>query len=60
MRKEHSLKAYENEIMMKIFSSKRTEGTRSYGKLRNDKIHNLHSLPDNEGKSIPLQAWTEI
>ena len=38
---------------MKIFSSKRTEVTRSYGKLRNEKLHNFPSLPDHKGK-----AWT--
>jgi hypothetical protein len=43
-------------IDMKIFSSKRTEVTRSYGKLRNKKLYNFHSITDNKGKAFPLEA----
>jgi hypothetical protein len=46
LREEHSLKAFENRVLRRIFGPKRDEGTGEWRKLHNGELHNLYSSPD--------------
>jgi hypothetical protein len=43
---EHRLRVFENNVVRKIFGSKRYEVTGEWRKLQSGKLHNLHSSPD--------------
>jgi hypothetical protein len=45
LRKEHSLRVFENRVLRKIFGPKREEDG-SWRKLHNDELHNLYSSPN--------------
>jgi hypothetical protein len=42
--KEHIPRVFENRVLRRIFGPKRDEVTGDWGKLHNDKLHNLYSL----------------
>jgi hypothetical protein len=42
---EHRLMVFENRVLRRIFGKKRDEVTGDWRKLRNEKLHNLYSLP---------------
>jgi hypothetical protein len=56
---ENRLRAFENEVMTKIFGPDRDEITEELKKLRNKELHNLHFSP-NIVKVITLirLRWT--
>jgi hypothetical protein len=37
---------FENRMLRKIFGPKRDEVTRQWGRLLNEEVHDLHSLPN--------------
>jgi hypothetical protein len=45
LREEHRLRVFENKMLRRIFGPKREEVTRSWRKLHNEELHNLHSSP---------------
>jgi hypothetical protein len=45
LREEHRLRVFKNRVLRKIFGPKREEDG-SWGKLRNDRLHNLYSSPN--------------
>jgi hypothetical protein len=45
LREEHRLKGFEN-CVLRIFGPKRDEVTGDFGKLYNEELHNLYSLPN--------------
>jgi hypothetical protein len=45
LREEHKLRVFENRVLRRIFGPKRDEVTGSWGKLHNEELHNLYSLP---------------
>jgi hypothetical protein len=45
LREEHSLRAFENKVLTRIFGRKRDEVTAEWIKLHNEELHNLYSLP---------------
>jgi hypothetical protein len=44
LREEHRLRVFEN-MVLRIFGLKRDEVTGGWGKLHNEKLHNLYSSP---------------
>jgi hypothetical protein len=46
LRKEHRLWVLENRALKTIFGQKSDEVIRDWRKLHNEKLHNLHSLPN--------------
>jgi hypothetical protein len=45
LRKEHSLRVFENRVLRRIFGPKREED-RSWRKLYSDELHDLYSSPN--------------
>ena len=46
LRKEHSLRVFENEVLRKSLEDKRDETAGLRRKLHNDELYALHSLSD--------------
>jgi hypothetical protein len=46
LREEHSLRVFENRVLMRIFGPKRDEVTGKWRKLHSGELHNLYSSPD--------------
>jgi hypothetical protein len=46
LREEHRLRVFENRVLRGIFGAKKDEIIDSGGKLHNEELHNLCSLPD--------------
>jgi hypothetical protein len=46
LRKERSLRVFENRVLRRIFGPKRDEVTREWRKLRNEERNDLYSSPD--------------
>jgi hypothetical protein len=46
LRKEHSLRVFENRVLRRIFGPKRHEVMGERRKLHNGELHNLYPLPD--------------
>jgi hypothetical protein len=46
LRKEHRLRVFENRVLRRIFRSERDDVTEKWGKLHNEKLHNLYSSPE--------------
>jgi hypothetical protein len=42
----HTLRAFENRVLRRIFGPKRDEVTGEWRKLHNEELHNLYSSPD--------------
>jgi hypothetical protein len=45
LREEHSLRVFENRVLRRIFGPKRDEVRGCWGKLHNEKLHDLYSSP---------------
>jgi hypothetical protein len=45
LREEHRLRVFENRVLRRIFGPKREEVTGEWGKLHNEELHDLYSLP---------------
>jgi hypothetical protein len=45
LRKEHTLRVFENRVLRRIFGPKRDEVTGDRRKLHNEELHNLYSSP---------------
>jgi hypothetical protein len=45
LKEEHRMGVFENRMLRKIFEPKRDEVTGGWGKLHNEKLHNLYSSP---------------
>jgi hypothetical protein len=45
LREEHSLRVFGNRVQMRIFGPKRDEVMGGWGKLHNEELHDLHTLP---------------
>jgi hypothetical protein len=46
LREEHSLRAFENRVLSRIFGPKWDEVTGKWRKLHNEELHNLYLHPD--------------
>ena len=46
LREEHRLRAFENEVLRKIFGAKRDEFTGEWRKLHNAELHALYFSPN--------------
>jgi len=46
VRKEHSLRAFENRLLRRIFGPKRYKVTREWRKLHNEELNDLYSSPN--------------
>jgi hypothetical protein len=46
IKKDHRLRMFENSVLRRISGPKRNEITGGWRKLHNEKLHNLHSLPN--------------
>jgi hypothetical protein len=46
LREENRLRVLENMVLRRIFGPKRDEVTGNWGKLHNEELHNLYSLPN--------------
>jgi hypothetical protein len=46
LRDEHTLRAFENRVLRRIFGPKRDEVTGDWSKLHNKELHNLYSSPN--------------
>jgi len=46
VRKEHSLRAFENRMLRRIFGPKRYSVTGEWRKLRNEELNDLYSSPN--------------
>jgi hypothetical protein len=46
LREEHTLEAFENRMLRRIFGSKRDEVTGDWRKLYNEELHKLYSSPN--------------
>jgi hypothetical protein len=44
-REEHRLRVFGNRVLRRIFGPKRDEVTGEWGKLHNEKLHDLYSSP---------------
>ena len=44
-REEHRLSVFENKVLMRIFGLMSGKVTLEWGKLHNEKLHNLYSWP---------------
>jgi hypothetical protein len=49
LREEHRLRVFENRVLRKIFGPKRDEVTGEWGKLHNEELRDLYSLPSTIG-----------
>jgi len=47
LREECRLRVFENRVLRRIFGPKRVEVTREWRKLRNEKLNDLYSSPNN-------------
>jgi hypothetical protein len=47
LRKERTLRVFENRVLRRIFGPKRDEVTGEWRKLHNDELSDLYSLPNN-------------
>jgi hypothetical protein len=45
VREEHRLRVFENSVLRRIFGPKRDRVTGGWGKLHNEELHDLYSLP---------------
>jgi hypothetical protein len=45
LRKEHSLRVFENRVLRRMFGLKRNEVTGEWRKLHNEDLHILYSSP---------------
>jgi hypothetical protein len=45
LREKHRLRVFENRVLRKIFGPRRDEVTVEWGKLHNDELNGLYSLP---------------
>jgi hypothetical protein len=45
LREEHRLRVFGNRVLRRIFGLKRDEGMGEWGKLHNEKLRDLYSLP---------------
>jgi len=45
LRKERRLRVFENRVLRRVFGSKRDEVTGEWGKLHNEELRDLYSLP---------------
>jgi hypothetical protein len=43
---EHRLRVFENRVLRRLFGPKRDDVTGDWGKLLNEELHNLYSMPD--------------
>jgi hypothetical protein len=46
LREELRLRVFENKVLRRIYGPKKDEIIGGWGKLHNEELHNLHSLPD--------------
>jgi hypothetical protein len=46
LREEHTLKVFENRLLRRVFGPKRDEVTGEWGKLHNEELNDLYSLPN--------------
>jgi hypothetical protein len=46
LRKEHSLRVFENRVLRRIFGSKRDEMIGGWRKLHNEELHNFYCSPN--------------
>jgi hypothetical protein len=55
---EHILKVSENELVRKIFTSKRDEVTRDYRQSHNEELHNLYFSPNIMAFKSERNGWS--
>jgi hypothetical protein len=46
LREERSLKVFDNRVLRRVFGPKRDEVTGKWGKLHNEELRDLYSLPN--------------
>jgi hypothetical protein len=46
LREERRLRVFENRVLRSVFGSKRDEVTGEWGKLHNEELNDLYSLPN--------------
>jgi hypothetical protein len=46
LREEHRVKVFENRVLWRVFGPKRDEVTGKWGKLHNEELNDLYSLPN--------------
>jgi hypothetical protein len=46
LREEHRLRVFENRVLRRVFGPKRDEVTGEFGKLHNEELNELYSLPN--------------
>jgi hypothetical protein len=46
LKKEHTLRVFENRALRRIFGPKREKGRGGWRRLHNEELHDLHAAPD--------------
>jgi hypothetical protein len=52
LREERRLRVFENSVLRRIFGARRDEVTREWGKIHNEELNGLYSLPIFENRVL--------